>query len=63
MIRTENFELWRQDDNGHSFLVARFSNRRSAEKRMAEMTRCPHKQIYWIVEKSAGRATPAAESR
>lgn len=43
-----SFELWRQDDNGNSFLVGRFSDHEDAEQRLAELTRYPHKQIYWI---------------
>ncbi len=42
------FELWRQDDNGNRFLIDTFDTRRAAEKRLAELTRIPHKQTYWI---------------
>lgn len=44
------FELWRQDDNGNRFLVGSFPDRAAAEARLAELTRCPHKQVYWITE-------------
>ncbi len=44
------FELWRQDDNGNRFLIDTYDNRPDAEKRLAELTRVPHKQIYWISE-------------
>ncbi len=42
------FELWRQDDNGNRFKVAGFDRLADAEKKMAELTCSPHKQIYWI---------------
>ena len=46
------FELWRQDDNGNRFLVDSFNERSAAEKRLAELTRCRHKQTYWIKERA-----------
>ena len=49
------FELWRQDDHGHRFLVGRYPSRAAAELRMAELTRCQHKQTFWIV---AAEETP-----
>jgi hypothetical protein len=62
------FELWRQDDNGQSFLVASYPDRTAAEERMAELTRCLHKQTYWITEQSdvescdqGGTRKPCAE--
>jgi hypothetical protein len=42
-------ELWRQDDHGHRFLVGRYLTRVDAERRRAQLTRCQHKQTYWIV--------------
>ncbi len=48
------FELWRQDDNGHRFLVGRFPTRGEAERQLAELTRAPHKQTYWINESTDG---------
>lgn len=42
-------ELWRQDDNGQRFLVGCYPTRGEAERRMAELGRFPHKQIYWLV--------------
>ncbi len=47
-------ELWRQDDNGNRFLVGTFSDRTAAEQKLAELTRTPHKQSYWITEKTEG---------
>lgn len=43
-----NFELWRQDDHGRQFLVGRYATLDEAELRLAELTRTPHKQSYWI---------------
>jgi hypothetical protein len=40
------FELWRQDDNGNRFLIDIYATRPAAEKRLAELTRVPHKQMY-----------------
>jgi hypothetical protein len=48
------FELWRQDDNGNRFLVGGYPDRDAAEKRLAELTRCQHKQVYWIIERLDG---------
>ncbi len=47
------FELWRQDDNGNRFLVDTFATRSQAEELMAELSRVPHKQTYWVDEKSS----------
>ena len=46
----KHYELWRQDDNGNRFLLGIHDNLESAEKRMAELSRYPHKQMYWISE-------------
>jgi hypothetical protein len=46
------FELWRQDDNGNRFLIDTYDTRRAAEKRLAELTRVPHKQTYWIAARA-----------
>ena len=48
------FELWRQDDNGNRFQVGTFPDRAGAEERMAELTRTPHKQTFWITETKEG---------
>jgi hypothetical protein len=54
------FELWRQDDNGHRFLVDAFADRVDAEERLRDLTRSVHKQTYWICEKpeEPGRKSP-----
>lgn len=47
------WQLWRQDDNGQRFLVGEFARRDQAEQRLAALTRCHHKQIYWLSESAA----------
>ena len=44
------WQLWRQDDNGNRFLIGSYPLQEAAEAKMAEMTRCHHKQTYWITE-------------
>jgi hypothetical protein len=44
------FEIWRQDDNGNRLLLGAFPDQPGAEERMAELTRNPNKQTYWITE-------------
>jgi len=60
------YDLWRQDDNGQRFLVATYPDREGAKRRMAELTRSPHKQTYWItprsVEGGAGKPGPSQET-
>lgn len=45
---TGGWQLWRQDEHGNRFLVGDFRMREPAQQRMAELTRKPHKQTYWI---------------
>lgn len=47
---SNSYELWRQDDHGHRFLVGRYPTRETAERRHVELTRALHKQTYWIAE-------------
>ena len=42
------FELWRQDDNGNRFEVARKDSRAEAEALAAAMEVGGHKQTYWV---------------
>lgn len=44
------WQLWRQDDNGHRFIVGAYETREQADVRMAELMRVLHRQIYWISE-------------
>ncbi len=51
MINLEHtWQLWRQDDNGHCFLVDNFATLAAAEAMMAELMRGHHKQTYWVSE-------------
>jgi hypothetical protein len=45
--------VWRQDDNGNRFEVARYGSRAEAELLAATMEARGHKQIYWVVESRA----------
>jgi len=40
--------VWRQDDNGHRFVVAHHADRQSAEAQAAQMQARGHKQLYWV---------------
>ncbi|GAA0428834.1 hypothetical protein Aca07nite_36970 [Actinoplanes capillaceus] len=40
--------VWRQDDNGNRFVVARFASRAEAEELAAEMESRGHKQLYGV---------------
>jgi len=42
------WQLWRQDDNGHRFLVGEYQDKSAAEVRMADLMKCLHKLTYWI---------------
>jgi len=46
--QTPAFEVWRLDDNGNEFLVARYDDREVAERKIAELAAGGHKQTYWI---------------
>lgn len=41
-------ELWRQDDNGHRFLIENFPCKADAIKAMKDFEGRGHKQTYWI---------------
>lgn len=49
-LSSASFSLWRQDDNGNRFLVGSFARREDAEKKINELSRQLHKQLYWITE-------------
>ncbi len=40
--------VWRQDDNGNQFEVARKDSRAEAEELAASMEARGHKQTYWV---------------
>ncbi|HEX2080024.1 MAG TPA: hypothetical protein VHG08_20060 [Longimicrobium sp.] len=42
------WELWRQDDNGNRFLVARFGSADAAEAEQRRFEALGHKQTYWV---------------
>lgn len=44
----QSYELWRQDDNGHQFLINIFSCKSDAIKAMKEFEMRLHKQTYWV---------------
>ena len=54
------YELWRQDENGHRFLVGSWPAREEAERMQRQLERGAHKQIYEVL--AAPRA-PAADGR
>lgn len=45
------WELWRQDDNGNRFLIARFDTQAAADAEQRRYEALGHKQTYWV-EKS-----------
>ena len=45
---TEVWVVWRQDDNGNRFEVARRSSRSEAEQLATTMEARGHRQIYWV---------------
>lgn len=47
-IKLHPHELWRQDDNGHKFLIETFPCKADAVRAMKEFETRLHKQIYWI---------------
>lgn len=42
------WEVWRQDDNGNRFLVARFPSSQAAEAEQRRFEALGHKQTYWV---------------
>jgi len=42
--------LWRQDDNGVRYLVGTYDTKEAAQEKITELTRCHHKQTYWVSE-------------
>jgi hypothetical protein len=56
-----DWELWRQDDNGNRFLVGRFPSPDRAQSRLKQLTRCRHKQYFWITAVCSGGRSAQAE--
>jgi len=46
--REDQWIVWRQDDNGNRFEVARRESRAEAEALAATMEARSHKQTYWV---------------
>ena len=44
----ERWELWRQDDNGNRFVIARFDTSEAAEAEQRRFEALGHKQTYWV---------------
>ncbi|MGV3659686.1 MAG: SPOR domain-containing protein [Prosthecobacter sp.] len=42
------YDLFREDDNGARFLIARYASREEAEEFADELTRRGHKQLYFV---------------
>ena len=42
------WELWRQDDNGNRFRIARFAVREQADAEQRRFEALGHKQTYWV---------------
>jgi hypothetical protein len=48
--RPDLWIVWRQDDNGNRFEVARKDSRLEAEDLAAAMEARGHKQMYWVAK-------------
>lgn len=48
VVADERWVVWRQDDNGNRFVVARKASRAEADELAAEMEARGHKQLYWV---------------
>ncbi|NUT17939.1 MAG: hypothetical protein HOV77_02020 [Hamadaea sp.] len=42
--------VWRQDDNGNRYEVARHASREAADAQAAELESRGHKQVYWVAK-------------
>jgi hypothetical protein len=51
--RDQVWIVWRQDDNGNRFEVARFTSRAEADALAAQMEARGHKQTYWVAAAAA----------
>jgi len=48
----DRWTVWRQDDNGNRFEVARKDSSAEAEELAAAMEARGHKQLYWVAKTS-----------
>lgn len=44
----DGWTLWRQDDNGNRFVIARFGAREAADAEQRRFEALGHKQTYWV---------------
>jgi hypothetical protein len=44
----QGWVVWRQDDNGNRYEVARFDDQDEAQARANSLEATGHRQIYWI---------------
>lgn len=52
----ELWSVWRQDDNGISFEVARGLSNAGATEMVKKFEQRGHKQVYWVDQDDGGRA-------
>jgi hypothetical protein len=55
--KEEWWVVWRQDDNGNQFAVARFHSRQAADDAANVFASHGHKQMYWVARQEATRAS------
>jgi hypothetical protein len=49
----ERWQLFRQDDNGHQFIIKEFAFEREANCELQKYESLSHKQTYWLQQKKA----------
>lgn len=54
---TDQWAVWRIDDNGNTFLVRDSLPRAEADRLVAEFTARGHKQMYWAEPAAGGPTT------
>ena len=42
------YQVWREDDNGFRMMVGEFSSCLDAEKKIRDLEKGGHKQLYWV---------------
>jgi hypothetical protein len=45
-----SWSVWRQDDNGNTFLVSSGHTQQDAEALRSELEARGHKQLYWVAQ-------------
>jgi len=60
--RGSSWQLWRQDDNGVSVLIAEYDDHKAALEAMSRFESHHHKQTYWIVECKSDESHPQPKS-